>query len=760
MSSGEHERADEVGRLLAGRYRVVAQLGRGGMGVVWRAVDEVLGREVAVKELRTYTDADGPELAGLRLRMQREARAAARVRHPGVVAVHDVAEVDGRPLIIMELVDGPSLDGVLRERGTLDPREAAGIGAEVMDALAAAHRAGVLHRDVKPGNILLDRSGRVVLTDFGIAKVEDPGDGSATHLTRSGELVGSLDCLAPERAQGADPGPASDIWALGATLFAAVEGSSPFRRTSTFSTLTAIVTEPLPEPRRAGHLGPVLRRLLDKRPDSRPEAAEARELLQAVADTAGTDTPTTTLRGSVDPAPAGTKPERTATGPTERSVPAAPPGFGPVEPVGATGAGEPTGPGGSPDGPAAGQEFEASGQGAPGDRGTPLPTPGASGAPAAHGTGAPGATGPTSHGGQPEATGQPEAAGQPGPTEQIGDAGQAGPTGQLGHTGHAGPGVPPGPHAHGFGAPVPAGPEPAATGPMSASGPSASGPTRRKGVVLAVAAVTVVLVAAGATAAVLDITGDAAAGTPPTTPVTSTAASAAADRADAGRSDSPEPTEQGDGRSPAATKSPGGKAGTESADRVTTSSPAKTSGSDAATGGGTSGGSSDGDSGDGGTTGGGGTSGGGTETAQAPRLPLHRRRQVQLRGLAHRRFVHRLRHQGRRPQRGYQLLLLPAEPGPPRDVRPVDQRLVGEDRRRQRQHERLLQRRLHQGRRQRLLDPRTPDLLNEDRTPKTWRSRRVHGLPNTARAIAAGGLLSPRPPRTAPTPRSSPASRP
>ncbi|NUS79468.1 MAG: serine/threonine protein kinase, partial [Streptomyces sp.] len=175
MSSGDDGRTEGTGRLLAGRYRVVAQLGRGGMGMVWRAVDEVLGREVAVKELRTYTDADGPELADLRLRMQREARAAARVRHPGVIAVHDVAEVDGRPLIVMELVDGPSLDDVLRDRGTLGPHEAAGIGAKVMDALAAAHRAGVLHRDVKPGNILLDRSGRVVLTDFGIATMDDPG---------------------------------------------------------------------------------------------------------------------------------------------------------------------------------------------------------------------------------------------------------------------------------------------------------------------------------------------------------------------------------------------------------------------------------------------------------------------------------------------------------------------------------------------------------------------------------------------------------
>ncbi|MFI8893596.1 serine/threonine protein kinase [Streptomyces paradoxus] len=322
MSTGEHGQADGTGRLLAGRYRVTAALGRGGMGIVWKAVDEVLGREVAVKELRTYTDAAGPELADLQLRMRREARAAARVRHPGVISVHDIAQVDGRPLIVMELVDGPSLDDVLRERGTLDPGEVAGIGAKVMDALAAAHRAGVLHRDVKPGNILLDRSGRVVLTDFGIATMDDPGDGSATHLTRSGELVGSLDYLAPERAQGADPGPASDIWALGATLYAAVEGSSPFRRTSTFSTLTAIVTEPLPEPRRAGSLAPVLQRLMDKRPESRPEADQARELLQAVADTAGTDTPTSSLRGPVVPPPHAQ---------TERSVPSVPPGFGPPQ---------------------------------------------------------------------------------------------------------------------------------------------------------------------------------------------------------------------------------------------------------------------------------------------------------------------------------------------------------------------------------------------------------------------------------------------
>ncbi|MFF9851706.1 serine/threonine-protein kinase [Streptomyces litmocidini] len=368
MSSGEYER-------LAGRYRTVRQLGRGGMGVVWRAVDEVLGREVAVKELRTYNDASGPELEDLRLRMQREARAAARVRHPGVIAVHDVTEHEGRPVIVMELIDGPSLDGVLGERGTLDPREAAQIGAAVLEALAAAHDVGVLHRDVKPGNVLLDRGGRVVLTDFGIATMDDPGDGSATHLTRSGEIVGSLDYLAPERAQGQQPGPASDVWALGATLYAAVEGASPFRRTSTWQTLNAIVVEPLPAPRLAGPLAPVLARLLDKDPTRRPDARTAARLLTEVAE--GRDA-SSSAQGAPAAGPGASPsapgawpggPDVPAPGasplwsPTQHdAVPHRPEGFGPVVPpaagpaMGAPGqagpggpvpvAGVPTGPGG------------------------------------------------------------------------------------------------------------------------------------------------------------------------------------------------------------------------------------------------------------------------------------------------------------------------------------------------------------------------------------------------------------------------------
>ncbi|MFF3649382.1 protein kinase [Streptomyces sp. NPDC002181] len=284
MTAGEANGAELVGRVLGGRYRVTAMIGRGGMGVVARAVDELLGREVAVKVMRAYTDASAPELADLRARMRREAQAAARIRHAGVVTVHDVTEEEGLPVIVMELVEGPSLDEVLERRGPLEPHEAAAIGARLMDALDAAHRAGVLHRDVKPANVLLEPDGRVVLTDFGIATVQAAADEDVAKLTRSGSIIGSLDYLPPERAQGREPGPASDIWSLGMTLYAAVEGAYPFRRTSAWSTLSAIVTEPLPEPRRAGALTPVLHALMAKEPERRPSAGRAREMLRAVAE--------------------------------------------------------------------------------------------------------------------------------------------------------------------------------------------------------------------------------------------------------------------------------------------------------------------------------------------------------------------------------------------------------------------------------------------------------------------------------------------
>ncbi|WP_418959708.1 protein kinase domain-containing protein [Streptomyces tritici] len=283
MTAGDANAHELTGKMLGGRYRVTAMIGRGGMGVVARAVDTLLNREVAVKILRAFTDASPAELADLRTRMQREAQAAARIRHSGVITVHDVTEEQGLPVIVMELVEGSSLDDVLTERGALEPHEAAAIGAKLMDALDAAHRVGVLHRDVKPANVLLEHGGRVVLTDFGIATMETPGDDAMAKLTRSGEIIGSLDYLPPERAQGREPGPASDIWSLGMTLYAAVEGTSPFRRTSAWSTLSAIVSEPLPEPRRAGPLAPVLQALMAKEPEDRPTADQARGMLERVA---------------------------------------------------------------------------------------------------------------------------------------------------------------------------------------------------------------------------------------------------------------------------------------------------------------------------------------------------------------------------------------------------------------------------------------------------------------------------------------------
>ncbi|MGW0750900.1 protein kinase domain-containing protein [Streptomyces sp. NPDC002587] len=283
VRAGEASGGELIGKVLGGRYRVTSTVGRGGMGVVARAVDELLNREVAVKVLRAFTDASASELADLRTRMQREAQAAARIRHSGVVTVHDVTEEQGLPVIVMEFVDGPSLDDVLTERGPLEPHEAAAIGAKLMDALDAAHRVGVLHRDVKPANVLMEHGGRVVLTDFGIATMEASDDDAMAKLTQSGQIVGSLDYLPPERAQGREPGPASDIWSLGMTLYAAVEGTSPFRRTSAWSTLSAIVTDPLPEPRRAGPLTPVLRALMAKEPEDRPTADQARGMLERVA---------------------------------------------------------------------------------------------------------------------------------------------------------------------------------------------------------------------------------------------------------------------------------------------------------------------------------------------------------------------------------------------------------------------------------------------------------------------------------------------
>ncbi|MEU9301488.1 serine/threonine-protein kinase [Streptomyces sp. NPDC048269] len=262
------------GAVLAGRYRLVEPIGRGGMGKVWRAHDELLHRTVAVKELTAGLYVAQADRDVMHARTQKEARAAARIQHPAVVVVHDVLEHDDRPWIVMEYIDGPSLADAAKAAGRIEPREAARIGLHVLGALRAAHAVGVLHRDVKPGNVLLAKDGRVLLTDFGIAAIE--GDSS---ITRTGEIVGSIDYLAPERVTGGTPGTASDLWSLGATLYTAVEARSPFRRTSPISSLQAVVNDEPPALRQAGALGPVITALLRKDPQERPTAPEAERML-------------------------------------------------------------------------------------------------------------------------------------------------------------------------------------------------------------------------------------------------------------------------------------------------------------------------------------------------------------------------------------------------------------------------------------------------------------------------------------------------
>ncbi|MGR3936424.1 serine/threonine-protein kinase [Streptomyces sp. BRA346] len=273
---GAHHGPDS-GRLIGGRYRLLGRLGHGGMGTVWRAHDQIVDREVAVKEPRVPDHLPDRERQTVYQRMEREARAAARIDHPSVVTVHDVVVEDGRPWIVMELVHGDSLADRLTE-GTLDPREAARIGLAVLGALSAAHAAGVLHRDVKPDNVLLGRGDRVVLTDFGIAQVE-----GEQGLTETGGFVGSPEFISPERVLGQRPGPASDLWSLGVVLYAAVEGMSPFRRSHTPATLQAVLSaEPQRPARGPDALGSITMRLLLKDPAMRPSAAETREALESV----------------------------------------------------------------------------------------------------------------------------------------------------------------------------------------------------------------------------------------------------------------------------------------------------------------------------------------------------------------------------------------------------------------------------------------------------------------------------------------------
>ncbi|MGW8680511.1 serine/threonine-protein kinase [Streptomyces sp. NPDC055817] len=270
-------RQDKSARLLAGRYRLGEVLGRGGMGTVWRAKDETLGRTVAVKELRFPSSIDDEEKRRLITRTLREAKAIARIRNNSAVTVYDVVDEDDRPWIVMELVEGKSLAEQIREDGLLEPRRAAEVGLAILDVLRAAHREGILHRDVKPSNVLIAEDGRVVLTDFGIAQVE--GDPS---ITSTGMLVGAPSYISPERARGHKPGPAADLWSLGGLLYASVEGVPPYDKGSAIATLTAVMTEPVDPPKNAGPLEKVIYGLLAKDPEQRLDDAGARALLNDV----------------------------------------------------------------------------------------------------------------------------------------------------------------------------------------------------------------------------------------------------------------------------------------------------------------------------------------------------------------------------------------------------------------------------------------------------------------------------------------------
>ncbi|MEU1682251.1 serine/threonine-protein kinase [Micromonospora zamorensis] len=265
--------------LIAGRYRLLDLVGTGGMGRVWLARDEMLHRDVAVKEVVPPSWLAEAEREELRLRTLREARTAARLNHPNVVRIYDVVHDRESPWIVMEYVQSRSVQQIISAEGPLSPQRTALVGLAVLAALRAAHTAGVLHRDVKPHNVLVADDGRVVLTDFGLATF-DGGEGA---MTGPGTVLGSPQFVAPERAREGVSDPRTDLWSLGATLYATVEGQSPYARSSAMATLSALATEPPDPMRRAGPLRPVLLGLLQRDPWRRLTAAEAEPLLRQAA---------------------------------------------------------------------------------------------------------------------------------------------------------------------------------------------------------------------------------------------------------------------------------------------------------------------------------------------------------------------------------------------------------------------------------------------------------------------------------------------
>ena len=268
--------------VIDGRFQLLAKLGGGGMGLVWRAYDLALEREVALKEVRSddsLNPADGTAAALQRERVLREARALARLQHPNVVTIFHVVDTPELryPWLVMELVTGGSLEDLLRN-GPRPPAEVARIGRGVLAALDAAHRAGIQHRDIKPGNVLLRPDGTPVLTDFGIAALQ-----GSTQLTATGSVVGSPEFIAPERLRGIEGDPASDLWSLGILLYLAVEGHNPMRRPTTMATLAAVLDAQIPQPAHAGPLTPVLAGLLQRDPAARLRTETADRLLAEAA---------------------------------------------------------------------------------------------------------------------------------------------------------------------------------------------------------------------------------------------------------------------------------------------------------------------------------------------------------------------------------------------------------------------------------------------------------------------------------------------
>lgn len=294
--------------MIAERYRLDEVLGSGGFGRVWRARDEVLGVDVAIKEVWLPEPMSDTEAAERRVRAEREAHHAAKLRdHPNIVAVHDLVFEDGVPWTVMRLVTGTPLDQRLKD-GPLPTGGTVGIARALLSALEAVHGAGIVHRDVKPANVLLADGGQILLTDFGIAAHE-----TDTRMTASGMVIGSVEYMAPERIDGTHDGPAGDLFSLGVTLYEAAVGTSPFRRDTRTATLNAICVHTPHPPQPPGPLATLITALLDKHPEQRPTASEALRLLDAA--------PESRTRAMTEPVPEVSRQHAGDGAPTEPPIP-------------------------------------------------------------------------------------------------------------------------------------------------------------------------------------------------------------------------------------------------------------------------------------------------------------------------------------------------------------------------------------------------------------------------------------------------------